>query len=246
MEIQVALGLGSNRKFSLEDGATGFSRQAESSRPAESAGADGCAPGPARTELSCVELLAGAVSALGGILNGIKFSSVYKTRAMYVTDQDDFYNIALTGYLPVVGGNSAVDAAYDLLDEIHLIEARFGRSRKNEIRFGPRTLDIDIELFGAHKIRDIDLTVPHARLEERAFVLVPLVEILANSADNINGKDLNKFDSALIESLIQREKELRAAGERENAVEKFLDSESFAREIHNGRFDGKKRDAGRI
>ena len=131
---------------------------------------------------SPVQLLGGAVFGLGKLLDGLACSAVYKTRAMYYEDQDDFYNMAVLGY--VDDGASA----FELLDAIHKIEARFGRDRSKEIRNGPRSLDVDIELYGSEKIRAETLIVPHERLKERAFVLVPLVEILAKDADNIKWK----------------------------------------------------------
>ncbi len=130
--------------------------------------------------LSCMQILQGAVSELKKLLTGLEFSSVYKTRAMYYTDQDDFYNMAVLGYADM--------GAFKLLDAIHKIEARFGRDRSKEIRNGPRSLDIDIELYGDKTINAENLIVPHPRLKERAFVLVPLVEILAKDADNIKWK----------------------------------------------------------
>lgn len=58
-----------------------------------------------------------------------------------------------------------------------LVERMLGRDRSREIRFGPRRIDIDILLFGNEKIDDPDLEIPHPRLLERAFALVPLTEI---------------------------------------------------------------------
>lgn len=137
----VALGLGSNKKFS---------------------------------DLRPEEILGGAIFELSKILHGIEISSVYRTKAMYVLDQEDFYNMALAGLLD--DGTSA----RALLEKIHEIEAAFGREREKEIRFGPRSLDIDIELFGRQKILEPDLQIPHPRLKERAFVLIPLSEVLDN------------------------------------------------------------------
>ena len=112
-------------------------------------------------------------------MENLHFSSVYKTPAMYVTDQDDFYNAAALGYL-------ADDAdAFDLLHKINEIEAKYGRDRAKEIRFGSRSLDIDIELFGDEHIDSPTLQIPHIRMEERAFVLIPSIEVLKYSADEI-------------------------------------------------------------
>ena len=124
-----------------------------------------------------LELLQCACRELACLLNSPRFSSVYKTRAMYVEDQDDFYNMAACGFVP----DSMT--AFELLKKVNDIEARYGRDRSQEIRFGPRPLDIDIELFGDQTINTPELQIPHPRIAERAFVLVPALEILTDSAD---------------------------------------------------------------
>lgn len=107
-------------------------------------------------------------------------SSVYRTKALYVTDQSDFYNMAVYCFV------SDSCTPHSLLEKIHVIEARYGRDRSREIRFGPRPLDIDIELFGKRTVNEPDLQIPHPRLSERAFVLTPMLEILPVSADCVN------------------------------------------------------------
>ena len=124
------------------------------------------------------ELLSRAVSELKEIVINPVISSVYRTKAMYVTDQEDFFNMACFGY---VDDN---EDPYGFLEKIHKIEEKYGRDRSKEIRFGPRSLDIDIEHFGDFTSDDPVLTVPHPRLKERAFVLVPALEILPESAEN--------------------------------------------------------------
>ncbi len=136
------------------------------------------------------ELLAQACAELSNRMQNIKLSSVYKTKAMYYTDQEDFYNMVVAGQFE--------GSAYELLDFIHSIENKYGRDRSKEIRNGPRPLDIDIELFGNQVIREKDLVVPHERLEERAFVLVPLVEILPAYAEKYKDA-LKKVSSQKIE-----------------------------------------------
>jgi 2-amino-4-hydroxy-6-hydroxymethyldihydropteridine diphosphokinase len=64
-----------------------------------------------------------------------------------------------------------------LLFTLHKVEARFGRDRANERRWGPRTLDLDLIAYDDVKLDKPELTLPHPRLFERAFVLVPLAEI---------------------------------------------------------------------
>ena len=64
-----------------------------------------------------------------------------------------------------------------LLFALHRIEKKFGRDRTKETRWGPRTLDLDLIAYDDVSIQKPELTLPHARLFERAFVLVPLAEI---------------------------------------------------------------------
>jgi 2-amino-4-hydroxy-6-hydroxymethyldihydropteridine diphosphokinase len=65
-----------------------------------------------------------------------------------------------------------------LLFTLHRIETRFGRDRSRETRWGPRTLDLDLIAYDDVSIEKPELTLPHPRLFERAFVLVPLAEIM--------------------------------------------------------------------
>jgi len=64
-----------------------------------------------------------------------------------------------------------------LLFTLHRIENKFGRDRANERRWGPRTLDLDLIAYDDVSIETPELTLPHPRLFERAFVLAPLAEI---------------------------------------------------------------------
>lgn len=99
----------------------------------------------------------------------LRASRLYRTPAWGRTDQPDFINaVALveTGL-----------AARDLLDALLSIERSFGRVRLDGERWGPRTLDLDLLLFGDALIDEPGLRVPHPHLHERAFVLLPLAEI---------------------------------------------------------------------
>ncbi|GGB38281.1 2-amino-4-hydroxy-6-hydroxymethyldihydropteridine diphosphokinase [Roseibium aquae] len=106
------------------------------------------------------------LSAVDGITL-VARSSDYRTPPWGPVPQDDYRNICLT-----------VDTtlgARALLDTCLGIEARMGRTR--DIRWGPRLIDIDILIFGPDQIQEDGLQVPHPRMAERAFVLVPLAEI---------------------------------------------------------------------
>jgi 2-amino-4-hydroxy-6-hydroxymethyldihydropteridine diphosphokinase len=125
-----------------------------------------------------VETLAAAVFAIDD-LDGVvveDVSAVYETEPWPPPDdprsvhQEPFHNL-------VVRAVTSLDP-HELLAETQLLETAFGRDRASEVRWGPRTLDIDLLLFGDRVVDTPDLTIPHPRLAERAFVLVPLVEVL--------------------------------------------------------------------
>ena len=164
--------------------------------------------------LAPMELLSQAGRELSCLMTDIKFSSVYKTKAMYVEDQEDFYNAAALGWV-----NDDADA-FEFLHAINKIEAKYGRDRSQEVRFGPRSLDIDIELFGDEKIESPELQIPHIRMEERAFVLIPSIEILTNSADELI-----------------REKYIKclAAVEKAGGAEGITKIQEFPKAVENGR-----------
>jgi len=67
--------------------------------------------------------------------------------------------------------------AMDLLNELLAIESRFGRDRASEVRWGSRTLDLDVLIYGDQTIDEPGLTIPHPRLHTRSFVLIPLCEV---------------------------------------------------------------------
>jgi 2-amino-4-hydroxy-6-hydroxymethyldihydropteridine diphosphokinase len=81
----------------------------------------------------------------------------------------------------------------ELLDGLLAIELEFGRDRASSFQNGPRTLDLDILLFGNLTISEPGLVVPHPRLAERAFVLVPLCEISLQIFDAGSGKTVSQL-----------------------------------------------------
>jgi 2-amino-4-hydroxy-6-hydroxymethyldihydropteridine diphosphokinase len=80
-----------------------------------------------------------------------------------------------------------------LLDELLAIELEFGRERTAGFQNGPRTLDLDILLFGDLQISEPELEIPHPRLKERAFVLVPLCEIAPHAVVAGCGKTVEEL-----------------------------------------------------
>ncbi|GAB1407172.1 2-amino-4-hydroxy-6-hydroxymethyldihydropteridine diphosphokinase [Thermomonas brevis] len=95
-------------------------------------------------------------------------SRLYRTPAWGMTAQPDFINaVALV---------ETALAPRELLDGLLEIERRFGRVRLEGERWGPRTLDLDLLLHGDAIVDEPGLRVPHPRLHERAFALLPLLE----------------------------------------------------------------------
>ncbi|MEM7183587.1 MAG: 2-amino-4-hydroxy-6-hydroxymethyldihydropteridine diphosphokinase, partial [Spirochaetota bacterium] len=94
-------------------------------------------------------------------------SSWYKTRPWGIEDQAFFLNI-------VVGGKTAL-SPHELLQETQEIEHILGR--KHTIKNGPRSIDLDLLLYGEQMIQEADLVIPHMGLLKRDFMLVPLIEI---------------------------------------------------------------------
>jgi 2-amino-4-hydroxy-6-hydroxymethyldihydropteridine diphosphokinase len=80
-----------------------------------------------------------------------------------------------------------------LLTALLEVEREFGRERAKERANGPRTLDLDILIYGERRIDEEDLQVPHPRLAERAFVLVPLSEIAAGAVDARSGRAVGEL-----------------------------------------------------
>ena len=103
----------------------------------------------------------------------LRASRLYRTPAWGRTEQPDFINGAALL-------QTRLDAR-DLLDALLEIERRFGRDREHGERWGPRTLDLDLLLYGDTAIDEPGLRVPHPHLHERAFALLPLAEIAPGS-----------------------------------------------------------------
>lgn len=99
---------------------------------------------------------------------GLAHSSLYRNPPMGPQDQPDYIN-AVASMLTTLAPEA-------LLDELQAIELDHGRVREGE-HWGPRTLDLDLLLYGDNVITTDRLTVPHPGLHQRAFVLYPLAEV---------------------------------------------------------------------
>jgi 2-amino-4-hydroxy-6-hydroxymethyldihydropteridine diphosphokinase len=125
-------------------------------------------------------------------------SSDYRTPPWGVTDQPPFVNavIAVATSLP----------PHDLLARMQNTERALGRDRARERRWGPRTIDLDLIGYDEVALNDATLTLPHPRLFERAFVLVPLAEIAPDAlVSGIRVADaLGRLEASGIEKLPPR------------------------------------------
>lgn len=115
--------------------------------------------------------LRAAFDALGCLPNTqlIARSSLYRSAPVGYADQPDFVN--------AVAAIRTALAPRVLLDKLLELERAQGRGRVRAFRNAPRTLDLDIVLYGEQVIHEPGLSVPHPRMHERAFVMVPLAEI---------------------------------------------------------------------
>ncbi|MEX0589653.1 MAG: 2-amino-4-hydroxy-6-hydroxymethyldihydropteridine diphosphokinase [Xanthobacteraceae bacterium] len=121
--------------------------------------------------------LAAARAALArGALTNTSASSIYETEPWGPVPQGRYLN-------QVVSGSSELPPRA-LLAKLFEIERALGRDRAREERYGPRTIDLDILLYGDLTMQEPELQIPHPRMMERPFVLVPLAEIAPDLAVN--------------------------------------------------------------
>ncbi|MBU3055510.1 2-amino-4-hydroxy-6-hydroxymethyldihydropteridine diphosphokinase [Pseudomonas indica] len=136
-----------------------------------------------------LEQLRGALAALGELPQSrlAATSSFYSSDPLGPADQPRYVNAvaALDTDLPPLA----------LLDALQTIELNQGRVRKEE-RWGPRTLDLDILLFGSRQIDEPRLQVPHYHMHARAFVLYPLAEIAGEELALPDGRRLSELLAA--------------------------------------------------
>ncbi len=116
-----------------------------------------------------------AIDLIGNI-KGIKVtkqSSIYETAPIGYTDQPNFLNLCLE-IETELSPQQLLKHCLDIEQQLH---------RVREIRWGPRTLDIDILLYSDNIIETDNLSIPHPRMKERAFVLIPLNDIASDKKD---------------------------------------------------------------
>lgn len=131
--------------------------------------------------------LRSAISAVAADLPVTAISAMYETEPVGVRDQPSFYNLALA-----VQTNLAPP---DVLARLKYIEIELGR--RPTFRWGPRVIDIDLLLYEDAILETPHLTVPHPRLAERAFVLVPLAEIAPQAVHPVLGQTIAALRDAV-------------------------------------------------
>ena len=139
-------------------------------------------PSPAGPPEATLAAAAVRLESLGRV---VARSSLYSTEPVGFANQPRFINAAVkleTDLTP-----------FELLGALLLIEQDFGRNRATSLANGPRSLDLDILLYGDFVIGGSSLIIPHSRLTERAFVLVPLNEIAPRAFDPRTGISVSQL-----------------------------------------------------
>jgi len=142
------------------------------------------------------ENLKSARSSLQPTIQISKVSSIYETAPWGVLDQADFLNQVLNGQTKL--------EPLDLLSFLKDLEEKLGRVPGK--RFGPRLIDMDILFYDELVFENEKLVIPHPRIEERAFVLVPLAELSPELIHPKSGKSIQSLADDIQDSGVKRYK----------------------------------------
>ena len=135
-----------------------------------------------------------AVAGLERVMTVTAVSPLYETEAWGVTDQPDFLNLCVAGITAL--------SPHDLLHFAKELETNIGRLPSR--RWGPRLIDIDILFYDQQVLQDEGLTIPHAALAERAFVLAPLADIAPGLLHPRLGKTVAELLTAVDQTSVRR------------------------------------------
>lgn len=141
-----------------------------------------------------VALFTAALQRLRPHLRDSVLSPLYRTVPVGGPEQPDFYNAALRG--------SFAGSARELLTLLLETERSLGRERR--VRWGPRTLDLDLLWIAGLHVNEPGLQVPHPRLGERAFALMPLLAVAPDARDPSSGQAYSRLLAAVGEAGVQR------------------------------------------
>ncbi len=114
------------------------------------------------------------IEAVGEVYEVVAVSPLYETEPVGGVEQDAFYNIVVE--------LETTRTPLELLDLCHELEQAQGRVR--DVRWGPRTLDVDVLLYADQRVDEPNLTVPHPRMVERNFVMAPLLDLAPGLIDS--------------------------------------------------------------
>jgi 2-amino-4-hydroxy-6-hydroxymethyldihydropteridine diphosphokinase len=131
--------------------------------------------------------LQAAIAALPPAVRVLELSPVYETPPWGLTDQPAFLNMALKGETTL--------APVELINYLKLLETKLGR--QPAVRWGPRRIDMDILFYADLVLETPELILPHPRLHERAFVLVPLADLAPDLVHPVFGKPVRDLLSVL-------------------------------------------------
>jgi len=135
-----------------------------------------------------------AVLLLSEKIKGIKQASIYLSSPVGFTDQPDFYNTVISGYTDL--------SPEELLRFVKETERKVGRVKR--FRWGPREIDIDVIFYGSKVLQSEKLTIPHPRMEERDFVLIPLAEVEPDFKHPVSGKTALELAERVKKSSIKK------------------------------------------
>lgn len=130
-----------------------------------------------------LENLRAAIELIRGVMNVTCLSSIYQTAPWGYLDQEDFFNMAIEVHTEL--------PPEALLGALKTMESDLGREKT--FRYGPRSIDMDILIYGDLVYRSEALSIPHPKMIERAFVLAPLAEIAPNLLHPVMKKTISEL-----------------------------------------------------